>query len=83
MPRHLWAVLLVTGCAGERPGNWLRKGSRVTSRFGRAHRFGLHLDVILAGRTEFRSWRDRAERWLSTSHHCRQKLRSVYSQHGF
>ncbi len=46
------------GGAGERRGYWLRNGPQTASRFGRAHRIGLHLDVILAWHTGFRSLKE-------------------------
>ena len=41
--------------ASERRGYWLRNGPRAAYRFGRAHRIGLHLNVILAGRAVLRA----------------------------
>ena len=44
--------------AGERRAYWLRNGTQAASSFGRAHRIGLHLDIIVAGRAEFQSLKD-------------------------
>ncbi len=41
--------------ASERRGDGLRNSPWATSRFGRAHRIGLHLDIILAGCAEVHS----------------------------
>jgi hypothetical protein len=61
------------GGTGERRGYWLRDGPHAASRFGRAYRIGLHLDVILAVRAEFRSLKNRAAlARLSISLSCRQ-----------
>ena len=48
--------------ACERRVHRLRNGPRAASHVRHTHRFGLHLGVILAGRAEFRSLKNRAAR---------------------